>query len=110
MDFPVYADVAFNNTSRRDSVVGNVQTRLEADPTVTSFMVSTGFSHPAHDPSMFVVARFTNAADQLALYTDAQAAFGTGVNGPVSGSKIWMHVCRHDEDIGSCTVSDQVDY
>lgn len=107
MVFAVQAAVAFRNTARRDSVLTNVQTRLAqmvpwGETTARTYTTQEG------DPAFTVTVRFFTRAEQDSFWADIQAQLGTGVNGPVTGSKIWRHDCPHDQGQGSCAIGEQV--
>jgi hypothetical protein len=50
-------------------------------------------------------------AEQESFWNDALAAVGSGVNGPVTGSKIYRHDCPHDEaQPEPCVVAETVNW
>lgn len=107
MVFAVQAAVAFRNTARRDSVLQNVEVRL-AQTVPWGETTTQTYTTEAGDPAFGVTVRFLTKAEQDSFWADLQAGLGTGVNGPVAGSRIWRHDCPHDEGLGSCTVGEQV--
>jgi hypothetical protein len=50
-------------------------------------------------------------AEQESFWNDALAAVGSGVNGPVAGSRIYRHDCPHDEaQPEPCVVAETVNW
>ncbi len=101
------AAVGFRNAARRDTVMGNVQTRL-AQNVPWGETTLRAYTTQAGDPAFVCTVRFFTKAEQDSFWTDIQAAFGTGLNGPVAGSRIWRHDCPHDQGQGNCTIGEQV--
>lgn len=110
MVYAVQAMVGFRNTARRDAVMGNVQTRLAQDVPWGEVTLAPG-PLPTGDPAFYAEVRFNTKAEQQAFWTDLQAAFGSGVNGPVVGSSAWTHDCEHDQvGPGPCITAERVDF
>lgn len=107
MVFAVQASVGFRNVARRDTVMGNVQTRL-AQNVPWGETVLKPYTSMTGDASLSITVRFFTKAEQDSFWADVQAAFGSGLNGPVSGSRMWRHDCPHDEGGGSCEVGEEV--
>jgi hypothetical protein len=106
----VQAFLAFRNASRRDQVSDNIQTRL-AQTTPWGEVTQQNETSDAGDPAVLLTVRFSAQADQESFWTDAIAAVGTGINGPVSGSAIWRHDCPHDQAQPTpCVVGERVDF
>jgi hypothetical protein len=104
--FAVQAFLAFRNASRRDTISQNIQTRVAQAETwgPVDRVDSTTF---AGDPAVTLTVRFTTKAEADLFWTDVQAAAGTGVNGPVAGSRLWRHDCPHDQaDATACAIAD----
>jgi hypothetical protein len=105
MVYAVQARLTFRNTSRRDTIAQNIQTRLSQAVTWGQVTVTNSQA----DPSVTVTVRFQTRAEADSFWADVQAAVGTGINGPVTGSAIWRHDCPHDEPAhGPCVVADRV--
>ncbi len=96
MVYAIQAQLAFQNTARRNTVSGNIQTYV-ASKTTWGPVYRTDSTTMAGDPSVNLEVRFTTQAEQNAAWTDIQAFVGTGINGPVTGSSITRHNCQHDE-------------
>ena len=110
MVYCVQADLAFQNASRRNQISSTIQTRL-AQTTPWGEVIRQDYTNLSGSPAVLLEVRFTTQAQQQAFWTDAIAAVGTGVNGPVVGSAIWRHDCPHDEaDPTPCVVSERVDF
>ena len=100
MVYAIQLTLGFRNIARRDGVASNIQAKLSlpqyGDPEVVPQVIRG-------DPGLLVTMRFINEADRDAMWTELDAALGTGVNGPVTGSRAWIHDCTHDEAVGVCT-------
>lgn len=96
MVYAVQAIVGFRNSARRDTVMGNVQTRLQQNVPWGVTTVRTTQLRPSGDPAFYAEVRFNTKAEQDAFWADLIAAFGSGVNGPTTGSEWWRHDCGHD--------------
>jgi hypothetical protein len=94
--------VGFRNTARRDAAITNVNTKLGATPQYGTPIAGPAQLRGTTDPALIVTARFINQADRDQMWADLDAALGTGVNGPVTGSRAWIHDCQHDENVGGC--------
>jgi hypothetical protein len=97
MVYAIQAYVFFRNTARRDNAVEQLDTRYQTDPQFGSPITELATSRDG-DPGFYTEARFTNQADRDLLWSQLDAAFGTGVNGPVTGVSVATgHTCPHDE-------------
>jgi hypothetical protein len=106
----VQANLAFRNASRRNQVSSNIQTRL-AQNVPWGEVVRQDYTDEAGNPAVSREVRFMTRAEQESFWNDAIAAVGTGVNGPVTGSRIYRHDCPHDEARPvPCTVTEQVNW
>src|SRR3954469_4713539 len=103
MVYAIQLAVGFRNAARRDAVAGSIAAKLTApqygQPTTQNMTLRTG------EPGLYVESRFVNQADRDALWTDLDTVLGTGLNGPVAGSRAWRHECPHDEGAGACAVA-----
>ena len=103
MVYAVQAYLGFRNAARRDGVLGNINTKFSTTAQYGN-PVAEPITTRAGDPGVIVECRFVNQADQQQFWAEADAAFGTGVNGPVTGSRMWMHDCPHDQGQGACVI------
>lgn len=95
------AVLGFRNAARRDTVSAAVRARLAADvpwgvatvDVVDRVVTADG----AVTDAMVVEVRFRTPGEADAFVTDVLAQLGSGVNGPVAGSVLSRHDCRHDE-------------
>jgi hypothetical protein len=103
MVYAIQMNVGFRNTARRDATATSIAAKLTApqygQPISRNTTLRTG------EPGLYVESRFINQADRDDLWVNLDAAVGTGVNGPVTGSRAWIHDCPHDEDVGACATS-----
>jgi hypothetical protein len=103
----VQAALAFQNASRRNQISSNIQTRL-AQTTPWGVVTRQDYTADNGSPAVLLEVRFTTRAEQESFWNDAIAAVGSGVNGPVTGSRIWRHDCPHDEaQPAPCTVVEE---
>lgn len=105
MVFAVQAFLAFRNASRRDTISSTIQTRL-AQAGVHDVSRVDGTSM-AGDPEVCLTVRFNTLPEADSFWADVQAAVGTGVNGPVTGSFVSRHNCPHDTSTTPCLESDR---
>lgn len=99
--------LGFRNTARRNGVAANIQTKFSTSPQFGQPEVSNITMRQTGDPGLSVVARFSVKADRDAMWADLDAQLGSGVNGPVSGSRAWIHDCPHDEGRGDCVLGSE---
>ena len=97
MVYAVQATVGFRNTARRNAVMNNVQTRLQQNVPFGTVVLFPRTRLGTGDPGFELTVRFQTKAEQQAFWSVLQAAFGQGVNGPVTGSSAWTHDCPHDQ-------------
>ena len=104
MVYAVQADLNFRTVARRDAAQTAVESHLGTKPVWGSGertrAVAAGAVRPGKtraNPSLIVGARFINQADADAFYNNADTYFGTGTNGPQSGSRLKQHPCSHDD-------------
>jgi len=104
MVYAAQAFLIFRNTARRDGVQGNIQTKFSQSAmygTPEAIAITTR----AGEPALSVTSRFINQADRDQFWADLDTFLGTGVNGPIAGSRAWTHDCPHDEAVGACVLS-----
>lgn len=104
MVYAIQMRLGFRNVARRDAVASNIAVKFTA-PQYGQPIIEPITIRETGDPGLLIESRFINQADRDALWTDLDNTFGTGVNGPVVGSRAWQHECPHDEGAGVCTVS-----
>lgn len=108
MVYAIQAEVYFRNTARRDAALANINAKFSSSEMWGNPRAVAITHRDTADPGIRIVGRFANQADQAAAWADLDAAFGTGVNGPVSGSRAWIHDCPHDEpEHGPCVISSE---
>jgi hypothetical protein len=106
----VQAELAFQNASRRNQVSSNIQTRL-AQTTPWGAVTRQDYTNESGAPAVVLEVRFNTRAEQESFWNDAIAAAGTGVNGPVTGSRIYRHDCPHDQaQPAPCVVGETVSW
>jgi len=71
-------------------VQANVTTRIHAVATQAE-VDATPITSDTGDPGTHIGVRFQARAEADSFWSDVQAAFGTGINGPVTGSYIWRY-------------------
>ena len=103
MVYAIHLYLGFRNTARRDAVASNIQAKLTA-PKYGQLEVTSTTLRPGGDPALSISAFFINAPDRDTLWDEIDATFGTGVNGPVTGSRAWKHDCLHDMERGDVCV------
>jgi hypothetical protein len=107
MVYCVQGELAFRNAARRDTISQNIQTRL-AQNVPWGEVVRQDYVTDAGEPGVMLEVRFQTKAEQDAFWADAQAAVGTGINGPVAGSRIYRHDCPHDEaNPAPCVIAEE---
>lgn len=105
MAYAIQGEVFFRNASRRNNALNQINTRF-ASSEQWGNPEAVAITNRAGEPGVHFVARFVNKADRDAMFSQLDQAFGTGTNGPVAGSKVWIHDCPHDVGIGACTVAE----
>ena len=103
MVYAIQGDVFFRNAARRTNALNQLNTRFSASAQYGN-PVAEPVTNRAGELGVHFIARFATKADRDTLWAQLDAAFGTGTNGPVVGSRAWIHDCPHDEDVGACTV------
>lgn len=109
MVYAVQMWLGFRNTARRDGTQTNIINKCVGLPQFGA-LVCVPFAAPARlgldagAPVLNVEARFTNQADRDDLWLNLDTYLGTGINGPVVGSRAWIHDCTHDEGAGGCVI------
>lgn len=97
MIYAIQARVFFRNATRRDNAILQLNTRYQSQQQYGQ-PVTNEITHPTTgDPGLESEARFRIKADRDALWADLDAAWGTGIQGPVADSEAWIHDCLHDE-------------
>ena len=100
MVYAIQLTLGFRNAARRDGVAANIQAKLSlpqyGDPEIVPQVIHG-------DPGLLVTMRFLDQVDRDTMWADLDAALGSGVNGPVTGSRAWIHDCTHDETVGECS-------
>jgi hypothetical protein len=112
MVYAVNGFFGFRNAARRDGVMQNVQTRLTQEITWGETITQAIDPSPRlPDPSMSIEVRFPTEYERNTFWDDVVAFMGTGANGPVVGSYIAKHNCRHDESYSpGCVIQERIDY
>lgn len=106
MVYAIQLYLGFRNVARRDGVAGNITTKLGTSALYGTPQVDSvsGLRHIT-DPALIVTARFLTAAERDDMWTQLDTYLGTGVNGPVAGSRAWIHDCTHDGPVaGPCVM------
>lgn len=93
--FAIIVEAYWRNAARRDNALSALNTRFQlpqwGSPEARPLTARNG------DPGLLAISRFVSEADRDALWADLDQAFGTGVNGPVSGSIARRHRCGHPD-------------
>jgi hypothetical protein len=106
--YAVQAELYFRNTARRNTIASNIQTRLAQNVPWGQTNIINTTDELGADVGVYVEVRFNTLAEADSFWTDAIAEVGTGINGPVTGSKIYRHNCTHDSSSPSqCVVGQQ---
>jgi hypothetical protein len=106
MVYAIQLYLGFRNAARRNATASNITAK---------FATSTLYGEPqvdsiphlwhATDPALAVTARFVSAPERDAVWTQLDTLLGTGINGPVTGSRGWIHDCPADiPDAGGCVI------
>lgn len=105
MVYAVRGALGFQNSARRNNALNFITNRLAVEglwgPVIAEAREELDLGVAA--PSVVCTFRFLDRAARDTFYTDLLAQL-TGVNGPVVGSWLERHDCRHDEG-GSCVVT-----
>jgi hypothetical protein len=109
MVYAIQLYLGFRSTARRDTTAGNIATKFGASALYEQPQVdSVDHLWHATDPALIVTARFLTAADRDDMWTQIDTYLGTGTNGPVTGSRGWIHDCTADElGGGSCAINSE---
>ena len=103
MVYAIQGDVFFRNASRRNNALNQINTRFSASAQYGN-PVARPITNRAGQLGVYFIARFLSKADRDAMFAQLDAAFGTGTNGPVTGSKVEWHDCTHADNGGPCVV------
>jgi hypothetical protein len=107
----VYAlqfEVFWRNTARRDSSATSIATQLDSRSLYSAYVMTPTNRRVTGEPGIVLAARYNSVADRATDWAALDALLGTGVNGPVAGSRAFMHDCAVDEGVESpCAISQE---
>lgn len=106
MVYCVTLNAAFSSTSRRDAVLGDIQTRIanRARWSVDILRAqSVRLGGVVQANGIYVELRFVSQADADDLKARVET-FATGQRAPLAGSTLTVHDCTHDDGTDACAV------
>lgn len=97
MVFALQFEIFWRNTARRDGSQANIAAQLDSRSLYESYTMTPTNRRATGEPGLVLVARYNSAADRSTDWGALDTLLGTGVNGPVAGSRAWAHDCAIDE-------------
>ena len=106
MVYCLQATLAFSTAGRRNSILSAIENRI-VGKTRWGVEVTQAQAVRAGDNGLVADLRFVSQLDQadLRAFIESQA---TGQNTPLTGSRVLLHDCPHDEGVGFCTSGSEV--